>query len=431
MNFVITKKRIPVSSFIPCLSCIIVLLFLRDYVGMEIPASLFLVLVLLIAFFASKTEMISFCVCCIPMLNAFQTKYALIICMVMYFIRFVRSLKIKKAVFPIILLFIWEIVHGLVTTFAPVQIIRLFTELIFCTFVMSVSSDDIDFNSMSRLLAFTTICICTIILLSQLKSVGYNVNLLFSGIFRFGAWTEEDVMSVGFNPNILSLICLSSIECLSIIIYKSEAKLYDYIGISALVVFGLLTMSKKFIIAGMIFLFLFLFCQKHFMKKIKYFIIIFVLSIIVFFVLSKAFPSVFDMIVSRFNEGDITTGRTNILAYYNEKLFSDIKLLWFGVGYYDYAVKLSILFHDASIPHNAIQELLVMWGIPGLLFFVIFVINMVKEAKRENQKVQMINYIPFIILLIFCQAAQMVSSTVTVMLLAVTYICMCENTKVR
>ena len=413
------------------LLCIILMLFLRDYVGLAIPSFVFLLLTTLIVLFGDKSDIINICVCLIPMLNAFQTKYALIIAMIAYFIRFgekKQKFKANMIIFPLMVLVVWEIIHGLAGEFAPIEIIRLFVELLFCLFVVSIPYRTINYNYMARSLAFTTICICFIILLVQLKQTHYQINLLFSGIYRFGYGVNMDRLSVGFNPNILSFICLTSIECLCFVYYKKESKVTDTIMIVFLIVFGLLTMSKKFIVCGAIFTIMFLFEQKTLGKKLKYILSLSILSLIALFILSKVFPSVVDMIISRFNVDDISSGRIDITSFYNNQIASSPDLAWFGVGYYKYAEKLNTMFPGSSIPHNGIQELIVMWGIPGFLFFCWFIKEIVASGIRVNKGIKYANYIPILMILFFCMAAQMVSSTVIVMLIAVSYICLCENT---
>lgn len=428
VNSINLKKRLQVFPL--GLLCIIFMLFLRDYVGLAIPSIFFLLLTTFIALFGDKSDIINICVCLVPMLNAFQTKYALMIAMIAYFIRFgekKQKIVANMIIFPFMCLVIWEIIHGLAGEFSPIEIIRLFVELLFCLFVVSISYKDLNFNSMARSLAFTTICICFIILLVQLKQTHYQINLLFSGVYRFGYGVNRDSLSVGFNPNVLSFICFSSIECLCFVYYKKESKITDNIMIILLILFGLLTMSKKFIICGAIFTIIFMFEQKTLGKKIKYIISLSVLGIITLLILSRAFPSVADMIISRFQVDDISTGRIDITNFYNNQIVSSPKLAWFGVGYYKYAEKLNTMFPGSSIPHNWVQELVVMWGIPGLLVFCWFIKDIISSGIRVNKDAKFANFIPLIMILFFSMAAQLVSSTILVMLIAVSYFCLSEN----
>lgn len=420
MNTVVPKMQIKLSPFVPCLGGFIILLFLRDYVEMSIPSILFLCLTLLIAALAEKTEIIAFCFSCIPMLNAFQSKYALLICMVLYAIRFAKKSTIHLHILPIGFLVVWELLHGFVGDFSIVEILRLFTELFFCCFIMCLSVEDFDFKKIIRSMSVIAICVCVIILLSHLKLNNYQVDVLFSGAFRLGYGVDETKMSVGFNPNYLAYICLCCIEGLAFIIYKKQHNYLDIILITLLGVCGLLTMSKKFILCALAFLVLFLLSKKRMVRSLMFIAIVLVLVVIVF---KNVFPAAYDTLIMRFEEDDLSTGRNDIFSFFNEQLYTDLNLLLFGVGLQGYETTL-LTRYDSSIPHNGFQELLVMWGIPGLIIFVAFLILVILRANKINPRIKFINYVPFLVMLLNVQVSQMVSSSVVNMLLSVVYVCL-------
>lgn len=417
------KKTVSTSPFIPSLCILIALLFLRDLVGLPVPSVLFLGLTVIVAVLAEKTDVIAFCFCCIPMLNAFQTKYALWLCILIYALRFKPKKFAIAPMVPILFLMIWEVVHGFTGTTSLVQVLRLFTELSFCCFVMALATEDLDFNRIIRAMSAVAVCVCVIILLSQLKQYHYQVSTLFSGTFRLGFGVDETRMSVGFNPNYLSYMCLCCIEGLACIVYKHQQRTADFVCITVLGVFGLLTMSKKFILCTVAFLFLFAFCRK---KKIRTLLGIAVLLVAVWLIFKQGFPSAYEALIARFEYGDLTTGRADIFAYFHEQLSQDTGLLLFGVGLQDYRYKL-LTRYMSSIPHNGFQELLVMWGIPGLIAFVLFLWLMVRRAKRLNPHIRFINYVPFLIMLLNVQVTQMASSSLVCVLIAVVYLCMVSD----
>lgn len=417
------KKTISTSPFIPSLCILIALLFLRDFAEVPISSFLFLGLTVIVAALAEKTEVIAFCFCCIPALNAFQTKYALWICIIIYMLRFKPKKFAIAPMAPILFLMFWEIVHGFAGTTSLVQVFRLFTELSFCCFVMALAAEDLDFNRIIRTMSAVAVCVCAIILLSQLKPYHYQVSALFSGTFRLGFGVDETKMSVGFNPNYLSYMCLCCIEGLACIVYKNQQKTVDLVCIAALSVFGLLTMSKKFILCAAAFLFLFAFSRK---KKIRTLLGVAVLLVAVWLIFKYGFPSAYEALMARFEYGDLTTGRGDIFMYFHEQLSQDTGLLLFGVGLQDYRYKL-LTRYMSSIPHNGFQELLVMWGIPGLIAFVLFLWLMVRRAKRLNPHIRFINYVPFLVMLLNVQVTQMASSSLVCVLIAVVYLCMVSD----
>ena len=100
--------KIRLSAFIPCILSLNILLFLRDFMNIAVPSIIFLIIAVLAALFSDKTEVVAFCFCCIPVLNAFQSKYALWICMLIYFVRFVKNPKIHTHFLPVLFLAFWE-----------------------------------------------------------------------------------------------------------------------------------------------------------------------------------------------------------------------------------------------------------------------------------------------------------------------------------
>ena len=150
MRILAFGKEIKLKPLLPCLGIFIVLLCLRDFIGIEVPSILFLGLTILVSAFAEKVEVITFCFCCIPILNAFQSKYALLICMVFYLIRFSKIKIVPLQLISIAFLVMWEIAHGATSEFSLIEVFRLFTELFFCCFIMSLPLDAIDFRIYQR-----------------------------------------------------------------------------------------------------------------------------------------------------------------------------------------------------------------------------------------------------------------------------------------
>ena len=421
--------KIKASAFIPCILSLNILFFLRDFANIAVPSIVFLAIAVLIALFSDKTEVIAFCFCCIPVLNAFQSKYALWLCMIIYIVRFVKKPTIYAHFLPVFFLVLWEVLHKS-ADFSFVEVIRLFTELSFCCFIGSLTGEDFDFDKTVRTMSFTAVCACITILLSQLKGYGYSVTLLFSGVFRLGYGIDETRMSVGFNPNYLAYICICCISGLVYIVYKKRQNLFDTLFIAMLSVFGLLTMSKKFVLCLLIMFVLFFLCWEGFeiKGKIKSLLLTIAIIIPVVFIMQRVFPTAYDALILRFGESDMSTGRNDIFAYYTEMLLSDPNLLMFGVGLQGYETKL-LTNYNLSIPHNAFQELLVMWGIPGFIAFVAFLILLMNRAHKLNHNIQFVNYIPLIIMLVNIQVSQMASSSVVTILIAFVYMCLVTDMK--
>ncbi len=420
MNASVALKKNKLSVLIPCVAAFIVMLFLRDFGGKSIPSILFLGITVLVALFADKTEIVAFCFCFIPILNAFQSKYALLICMAIYIARFVRIKSIPLYTIPIAFLMLWEILHGFVSEISYVEVLRQFVELIFCCFIMSLPREDIDFKKIIRFMSFVAVCAYGILLLSHLKQYDYQTAVLFSGVFRLGYAVDESKMAIGFNPNYLSYICLCCIEGLVVLMYKKQNNSFDLFCLGALGVFGFLTMSRKFILCAAALLILIFLSYK---KKFKFFLMVTVILLAVIFVFQLVFPTAAQGVISRFAEEDLGGGRDRILGFYNEKLGEDMGLLFFGLGLQDLESKARELY-NTTIPHNGFQELLVIWGIPGFIAFAAFLLMLLGQAKKRNPQIKLINYTPFLIMMLNVMVSQMASSSVVVSCIAIVYICL-------
>lgn len=412
------KKRLPV--FLLCVAVFMVLLFLRDFAGKGIPAILFLCLTAFVALFADKTEIVAFCFCFIPILNAFQSKYAFMICIAVYIARFVRIKSVAPYTLPIAFLVAWEILHGFTSELSLVLVLRVFAELVFCCFVLSLSREEIDFKKIVRTMSCVAVCAYTILLLAQLRQFDYQISALFSGVFRFGNAVDETKMAVGFNPNYLAYICMCCIEGLGILVYKKQSNVVDVICLGTLGVFGLLTMSRKFIVCAAVWFILFLLSYK---QKTRIFVTMLIVLLAVAFIVQAVFPTAAEALLHRFSDEDLDGGRDDIFLFFNNLLSDDMGVLFFGVGLQNLGNKMSERY-NSTIPHNGFQELLVIWGIPGLIAFVLFLNMIIGRAKKLNPDIKLINYTPVFVMLLNVLVSQMASSNVVISCMAIVYICL-------
>ena len=77
--------------------------------------------------------------------------------------------------------------------------------------------------------------------------------------------------------------------------------------------------------------------------------------------------------------------------------------------------------------HNNIQEILVAWGIPGLIMIAALIAALVIRARSFNRRLTLINCIPLIIILVKSLAGQMISSGYTMLALSFAYLSLCQH----
>ena len=112
-----------------------------------------------------------------------------------------------------------------------------------------------------------------------------------------------------------------------------------------------------------------------------------------------------------------------LFQFYTEHIFSELKYLFFGIGFQDYLSTLeSVYGFVLNVPHNGIQELVLVWGIPGLFLFAGFIGTIFYFSRSQEHPRRMINLFPFFLMLIQIQAGQLISSGIMLLSLSFIYL---------
>lgn len=209
---------------------------------------------------------------------------------------------------------------------------------------------------------------------NKYKSLPVNVNGLV--LYR--------LTGVDIDPNFFSLQVLMSISLL--VPLKIDNKKMKTISIFILIIFGILTISKMFILILLLVVAMFVFVKRNYIKnaffntKLKHII---VLSFVII-IITYSFPKIYNMYFSRLEEVDdmnaLTSGRSEIWNNYTDKIMSDNKILLIGNG-------LSTNYLYGFSAHNGYLAGLYQIGVIGfiifVLFYVVLVTNTYKEEKNE------------------------------------------------
>ena len=125
---------------------------------------------------------------------------------------------------------------------------------------------------------------------------------------------------------------------------------------------------------------------------------------------------------------DITTGRLSTMELYHRFIWSSPRNLAFGIGLQDFGEKVMVVYRIAPfVSHNAIQELVTAWGMPGLVLFVALWILMIWRSRKFSRRQTLLNYIPLLVILLKSQAGQMLNSAYTMLAFAYAYLSMCQR----
>lgn len=410
------------------LAIFIALIFARNIMKLPVSETILLLVSCLIALTSDKEELVALLVCCIPTAAAFQYKYLILLSIIIYYIKFYKDIGSPLGAIPLLLMMIWEGFHSFSEEFLIVEYLRGFAELIIVSLIILDKKKDFNYTLICRMLAISAIAMCFVVLLNLLDSTGYNFEGIFTGTYRFGVGNEDaELFGVNYNANNLGFICNLSIAGLLQLVASKKQKSIDLVMIILLMFFGFLTMSRAFIICCAFILVLFMVSKGSGVSNTIKAVIstAFVLGI-VYLIVNNYAPFIVERIIKRFQVNDVSNGRTQLFAFYNEHLLYNSKNLLFGIGIQDIHSKIYKMYSGLMIdvPHNGIQELLVVWGIPGLAFFTMFVVNLI---KKSNMKYKIINYIPMLMTFLYVQSGQMITSGTVLLAFLFMYASLCEN----
>lgn len=406
------------------------LAFFQYALGVAIPSVVYLALATVLFCACRKEEVLSFVLCCIPLHSMVSLTYTLAIFAVVYAVRFFDSIKLNAvSVCVVISMMLWELLHyayggfslvGFAFNFAPLLVLLLF-----------VGSDmrRLDYAFIARSFAATTLCVCLALLVNLLESVGYDFRMLFDGMQRLGmtfAGPSEQSLSI-VNPNTLGILCVFAGTGLFQLILSGRGCRYDLLAVMLLLVFGAMTLSRTFLACLAAAAILLLLSAKGGAgQKTKVALALVAVMAFALIFLYFFFPGLLDYFYGRFQTEDITTGRTATMAAYHEFLMSNPDAMFFGVGLQDLHEKL-VVRRDVAVfaPHNGIQEIVLVWGVLGLLMLCLLIGMMVRCSRSVNKRQCLLNYVPLLIVLIKMQAGQMITSPYTLLALSLAYVSLC------
>lgn len=226
-------------------------------------------------------------------------------------------------------------------------------------------------------------------------------NLLYEVYYK-----TEQVRTMRFNgllhnPNWYSLDVIVALDALLVYLLRKRVfSFFHFVEIALLIVFGIMTLSKSFILSLIISLLLILL---YLVRKPKL-LFLFLGSAAVLFILSYLFfgdylLSVFERLEASDTVAGITSGRTDIWSSYIEALFGDARYLFFGFGYINSP---KYLADSHSLYFDFISYFGIFGGIVLLLFFV--------TLFSKNKKRDFLSFFVLLILLIRGIAINMLSN---------------------
>lgn len=428
MNLHFHKQRDHTFFFL-LLFILILLLFFRYGLQMDIPRAFLSGVMILAALTGNYDEIISIAMCCIPLHEAVDFFYVVVACASIYVAKDYRRIHINLTVVLLLALVLWELLRYFTVEFSVMGFLVSVVPLIFLTVIQCVDVSNVDYAFVVRNMSLLVAAICLITLMREIVMADFNLALAVADLQRLGLTSDDMLLGSTINPNSLGIVCILSLTGLLQLRMVGQQKNTDTIIIIVLLVFGALTLSRTFLICLVLMVFFMILAQRgDFRKKLHLLCTIVLIAVTVLLLLNWLFPDVLQKYDKRFQSEDISSGRTSLMIAYHQFILDEPKVMLFGIGLQDFKEKLIMVHRVAdNTPHNAIQEVLVAWGIPGFLLIVVFGLLMLQQSTKYSTKHALLNYIPLLIILAKSMAGQLLVSNYTMLALSYAYLSLCQD----
>lgn len=430
----INKARSGRTGFFVLLFTLLACCVVRYTLQIDIPQMLLLGIAVGIAVIGDRDEIMAMCACSIPLYTSFEYGHAVLICSVIYALKYGRRLRFNQAVLPLFAIVLWETLHCFGGSFEIVQYVGRFVPLLLLMVLLSSGNEDFDYPFIMRAFAVSTVAMALSVFGKVLFAADFDVMNALAGMQRLGTQTEElssllEVTGAEMNPNSLGVICVLAMTGLFQVRHAGSKRRFDVALMVVLLLFGAMTASRTFLVCLGLMGVLLLFSQAGGLgRKFQFLAAIVVLLLVAAFLLNLIAPALLQYFIGRFTVKDITTGRVGLMEAYGELIVSNLRVLLYGLGAHNFGSKAMAACETAlNVPHNAIQELIIAWGIPGAVMLLAVFWVMYRRSREQCRKQGLINYIPLIILLVKAQAGQLITSEYSMLLLSICYLSMCAN----
>ena len=238
----------------------------------------------------------------------------------------------------------------------------------------------------------------TVVLLLTANEVGWSALLQGTGVARLGGTVTESTVGMQTTYNANQLAGMFSIASAIVLIFMDKKWIPKIIGFALLgysLFMILLTRSRTGILMLLLAVLVYYWILVVRKKKILRGVAIFAAMVLLVMVVVHLFPNLMQMVVDRFvDQDDITTGRTDLFVLYLSAWRENVWSFLFGYGIGSYQKMVDIW----TSPHNSITDILICWGVVGLLLVSITLWKLLRLGRaRVNKSERLIACLPALI----------------------------------
>ena len=391
-------------------------------------------IVILMALLGDKDEILATIMCCIPLHNSINFYVATSVCSVVFILKYLDEFRFKGHIILVLSMIIYELLHCLDGNLDIVSLLSSISPLVVLMIIISSDVKDVDYLFVVRSMAIVWIGLCFVQLANFAMLTGGDFVSAFANLQRLGVFVGDDAFKlIAINPNTLGIISILITTGLLQFVSIRKYEKMDLILIVFLLLFGMTASSKTFLVCFVTMVVLFVWGQYgSAFQKLRTFTSIIMVALFAVGIEALLFPETLEYLLNRFSDPDVTTGRDVLMRDYHNYIINNIKAMFFGIGLNDFMENVLNLYKISThVPHNSVQELIVVWGLPGLIMFSLLVSCIVSESKKYGNVKTLLNYIPLFIILLKSMAGQLITSGYTMLALSFAYISLCQDFTIR
>lgn len=418
------------SAFKPLFALLMLLIFSKYVFQLPLPSAVLLLIMAAMVCIGDQQQIVATCIISIPLITVIPCSYVVLAAILVFAVKYPDSIRVDLAIVPVLLIVIWELLHDFSNDIDLKQLVSMFLPYLLCGFLMWQDLKKVDYGYCIRMMAITVAVLCQALITIVLIKSDFNIQLAFSNMNRLGIAAEnEGDLALHINPNSLGVICALAASCLLQLSNTNQKKRGDLLMLIILLLFGVLTMSRTYLMLLIMIVALFAVAGKGGLRKsIRFVLMLPVIVTFLYLMLQMVFPGVLEAYMARFEVADISGGRLRLLEIYNAFILSSNKVLFFGVGLSDFGDKIANEMGLAyNVPHNCLQEIVIAWGIIGTVFCLWFFFEFIRHAKQKVGRLYLMNYIPMVLLIGKGMVGQLLSSDYSMLALALVYLSLCQN----
>ncbi len=416
------------------LGLLLLLIMIRYAFQTDIPRMIFLLVIGLAVLFGDRDEIVAMSMCCIPLHESIDFFYALVICTVVYVCKNFRQIRLGTNVMLVILIIVWELLHCFRTSFSVVSFLSNIIPFIVLAVMMASNLCDLDYAFVVRAMSWTTLSVTLVLLVRVFYFADFNVLLAMAGLQRLGSDYHSNIQGAAIeggqiNPNTLGIVAVLASTGLMQLRSMGVGKKGDMILMCVMLVLAALSTSRTYLACLALMIVLLILSEKGgVVRKLRLIGALCLAVAAATAAMALLFPDTFAYFVSRFSVADITTGRDDLMVRYHHFIVDNPKVMLFGIGLQDFGNRLVEFYRVAvGVPHNALQELIIAWGVPGVLLFIALFFSMFRVSYQQNRRQSLINWIPLIIILFKGMAGQMLNSYYTMLAFSFAFLSLCVD----